>query len=183
MFLYAIHIRSLLLTSGLDSMVPYETWTGRKPDVSHLRIFGSIGWAYVLRPVCDRKLQSQAVKVRMLGWWTDKLKGYRLEDLETPEKLISSCNINYIKDSSLNDLAIIDNISPPPESINELVNDAISTKSTTLLFSAPDPTKVHLPESCPSTPPPEPVKELLSIPPAPKKVSKWQNLPKREPSS
>jgi len=31
--------------------------------------------------------------------------------------------------------------------------------------------------------PSEPVKELLSPPPIPKKVSKWQNLPKREPSS
>jgi len=55
-FLYAIHIRSLLLTSGLDSMVPYEAWTGRKLDVSHLRIFGLIGWAYVPRSVRDGKL-------------------------------------------------------------------------------------------------------------------------------
>jgi len=35
-FLYATHIWSLLLTSGLDSMVPYEAWTGQKPDISHL---------------------------------------------------------------------------------------------------------------------------------------------------
>jgi len=164
-------------------MVPYEAWTGQKPDVSHLRIFRSIGWAHVPRLVHDGKLQSRAVKVWMLGWWTDELKEYRLEDLETPGKLISSCNVDFIEDSSPNDLAIIDNISPPPESINKLVDNTISTESTTPSFSAPDPTKVHLPESRPSTPPPEPVKELLSIPPAPKKVSKWQNLPKREPSS
>jgi len=119
----------------------------------------------------------------MLGWWTDKSKGYRLEDLEISGKLISSHDVDFIEDSSPNNLAIIDNISPPPESINKLVNDAISTESTTPSFSAPDPTKVHLPESCPSTLPPEPVKELLSIPSAPKKVSKWQNLPKREPLS
>ena len=48
-------------------MVPYEAWTGQKPDVSHLQIFGSIGWAHVPRPVRDGKLQSQAVKVWMLG--------------------------------------------------------------------------------------------------------------------
>ena len=89
----------------------------------------------------------------MLGWWTDESKGYCLEDLETPRKLISSCDVDFIKDSSPNNLAIINNISPSPESINKLVNDAISTKSTTLSFSAPDPTKVHLPESHPSTPP------------------------------
>jgi len=48
---------------------------------------------------------------------------------------------------------------------------------------APDLIKVHLSESHPSTPPLEPVKEPLSPPPAPKKVSKWQSLPKREPLS
>jgi len=179
-FLYATHIWSLLLTSGLDSMVPYEAWTRQKPDVSHLQIFGLIGWAYVPKPVCDGKLQSQAVKVRMLGWWTDKSKGYCLEDLETPRKLISSCDVDFIEDSSPNDLAIIDNISPPPKSINKLVNDAILTDSTTPSLLASDPTKVHLPESRPSTPSLEPVKESLSSPPAPKKVSKWQSLPKRE---
>jgi len=48
---------------------------------------------------------------------------------------------------------------------------------------APDPTKVHLSESHLFTPPLEPVKELLLPLSAPKKVSKWQSLPKREPSS
>jgi len=55
-FLYATHIQSLLLTSGLDSIVPYEAWTGQKLDVSHLQIFGSIGWAHVPKPVHDGKL-------------------------------------------------------------------------------------------------------------------------------
>jgi len=182
-FLYATHIQSLLLTSGLDSMVPYEAWTGRKPDISHLRIFGSIRWAHVPKPVHDGKLQSRAVKVWILGWWTDKSKGYRLEDLETPEKLISSRDVDFIEDSSPNDLAIIDNISPPLESIDKLVDNAISTDSISPSISASNPTKVHLPESHSSTPPLEPVKEPLSPPPAPKKVSKWQSLPKREPSS
>jgi len=89
----------------------------------------------------------------MLGWWTDKSKEYCLEDLETPEKLISSHNVDFIEDSSPNDLAIIDNISPTPESINKLVDDAISTESTILSFLASDPTKVHLPKSRLSTPP------------------------------
>ena len=44
-FMYAMHIRSLTLTSRLKEIVPYEVWTERKPDVSHLRIFGSLGWS------------------------------------------------------------------------------------------------------------------------------------------
>jgi len=119
----------------------------------------------------------------MLGWWTDETKGYRLEDLETPGKLISSRDVDFIENSSPSDLVIINNIPPPPESINKLVNNVISMDNTTPLISAPDPTKVYLPESCSSTPSLEPVKEPLSPPPAPKKVSKWQSLPKREPLS
>ena len=119
----------------------------------------------------------------MLGWWTDESKGYHLEDLETPGKLISSRDVDFIEDSSPNDLAIIDNISPPPESIDKLVDNAISTDSISPSISAPDPTKVYLSESRSSTPPLESVKELLSSPPVPKKVSKWQSLPKRELSS
>jgi len=119
----------------------------------------------------------------MLGWWTDKSKEYCLEDLETPGKLISSRDIDFIKDSLPNDLTIIDNILPPPEGINKLVDNAISTDSIFPLISAPDLTKVYLPESRLSTLSLKPVKEPLLPPPIPKKVSKWQNLPKREPLS
>jgi len=35
-FTYAVYIRSLSVTTGLHSVVPYEAWTGRKPNISHL---------------------------------------------------------------------------------------------------------------------------------------------------
>jgi len=35
-FIYAVHIRSITLTSSLKRVVPYEVWTEHKPDVSHL---------------------------------------------------------------------------------------------------------------------------------------------------
>jgi hypothetical protein len=85
-FIYAVHIQSLMLTSGLEGKVPYEAWTGRKPDVSHLCIFGSLGWA---KAVHQGKLEVRAVRVRLLGWWVDEMKGYCLEDLESG-KLITS---------------------------------------------------------------------------------------------
>ena len=52
--------------------------------------------------------------------------------------------------------------------------------STIPSILAPDLTKIHLPESCLSMLSLEPVKELLLPPPALKKISKWQSLPKRE---
>jgi len=107
----------------------------------------------------------------MLGWWTDKSKGDYLEDLKTPGKLISSHDVNFIEDSLPSDLAVIDKIPLSPESVNKLVDNGIFMDSTTSSLLAPDPTKVHLPESHLSTPSSEPVKESLLSPPAPKKVS------------
>jgi len=66
-FSYAVHIRSLSATTGLNGVVPYEAWTGHKPDVSYLQVFGSLGWAHVPRQVHRGKLKSQAVKVQILG--------------------------------------------------------------------------------------------------------------------
>ena len=67
-FTYAVHIWTLCSTTVLNSIVSYEAWTGHKPDVSHLRVFSSLGWAHVPKQVCKDKLELQAVKVRMLGW-------------------------------------------------------------------------------------------------------------------
>ena len=92
----------------------------------------------------------------MLGWQTDESKGYCIEDLETPGKLISSCNGDFIEDSLPSDLAIIENIPLPPENINKLVNNTISIDSTTSSILAPDPTKVHLPKSHLSASPSKP---------------------------
>jgi len=65
--MYVVYIRSLTLTSGLKEIVSYEAWTGCKPNVSHLCIFGSSGWAHIPKQVRKRKLESRAVKAQLLG--------------------------------------------------------------------------------------------------------------------
>jgi len=42
-----------------------------------------LGWVHVPKQVQKGKLESRAVKVHLLGWWTDEAKGYQLEDLES----------------------------------------------------------------------------------------------------
>jgi len=39
-FTYAVHIWTLYSTIVLSCVVPYEAWTGCKPNVSHLHVFG-----------------------------------------------------------------------------------------------------------------------------------------------
>jgi hypothetical protein len=41
---HAAYLRNQAPTRALDGKTPHEIWTGRKPDVLHLREFGSDFW-------------------------------------------------------------------------------------------------------------------------------------------
>ena len=59
-------------------MTPYEAWTGDKPKVDHLRIFGCQAFVHV--PKDERKkLDSKSKKCILMGYGT-ATKGYRLYD-------------------------------------------------------------------------------------------------------
>ena len=50
----------------LDGMTPFESWSGNKPDVTHLMIFGSKAWARI--PTEKRKdLQPQSQEFLFVG--------------------------------------------------------------------------------------------------------------------
>lgn len=128
-FLYAVHIRNVSYTSALDGMVPDHAWSGRKPDISHLRIFGSIAYANIPKKLRGGKLQVTAVKCRMLGWWDGETKGYRLEDVET-RKLITSRDVRFIEDDRPGDLAVVESNGAPPtaKELNELAPELRPSK-------------------------------------------------------
>jgi hypothetical protein len=44
----AVYIKNRCSTKALDSKTPQEAWSGRKPDVSHLTVFGCKAFAHVL---------------------------------------------------------------------------------------------------------------------------------------
>ena len=71
---------------------PYERWYGRKPDVSHFRVFGCMAYAHV--PDCERrKLDTKSKKMRFVGY-SLTLKGYRLFD-ETNRKLCIRRDVEF----------------------------------------------------------------------------------------
>ena len=66
---------------------PFELWWGRKPDLKHLRVYGSE--AYVHVPNVKRgKLDSKARKLVFVGYAIEQ-KAYRFVDLETGKITIS----------------------------------------------------------------------------------------------
>jgi len=61
----------------------------------------------------------------MLGWWIDKAKGYRLEDLEN-SKLIASRDVCFFEDDLPSELVVIEvGNSTSNKDINKFINNAI----------------------------------------------------------
>jgi transposase InsO family protein len=63
------------VSSSKSSSTPYQLWFGQKPDVSHLRIFGSVAYVHVPK-VNRQKLDPKSQKCIFVGYSTYQ-KAYR----------------------------------------------------------------------------------------------------------
>ena len=73
-------------TSFEEKKTPYERWYGKKPNLSHLKVFGCIAYAHI--PDSKRsKLDKKAEKLRFVGY-SIQSKGYRLIDERTSKVFI-----------------------------------------------------------------------------------------------
>jgi hypothetical protein len=90
----AMYIKNPCPTKVLDSKTPQEAWSGRKPDVSHLRVFGWKAFAHV--PNGKRtKLASKSMPCVFLRYY-ESTKAYRLMCLET-KRIIKSRDVIFIE--------------------------------------------------------------------------------------
>ena len=71
----AAYVMNRVLNRG-DSITPYEGWFGKKPDVAHLRTFGSP--AFALTPDEKRKKWDAKAEEKVLVGYTLTSKNYRL---------------------------------------------------------------------------------------------------------
>lgn len=84
--LTATYIQNRLPSRSIQK-TPFELWWGRKPDLSHFRVFGS--QAYVHVPDTKRKkLDSKARKLTFVGYAMEQ-KAYRFLDIETDQIIVS----------------------------------------------------------------------------------------------
>ena len=195
--MYAVHIRNLSPTRGLSNRVPYEVWTGHKPDVSHLRVFGSVAYVNIPKKVHGGKLEATLRKCRLLGWWADETKGYRLEDEEN-RRLITSRDVCFLEDEGPNDLVVIESSGSIRAADQQLEDPAATQTPPELknnisnLHSLHDPDLFLAQPPRPDTPPdlskgPDDIQAIPALVPAPEpsppKTSRWADLPQREPST
>lgn len=87
----ASYIRNRMRTSSLE-VTSYERWYGRKPDLTHMRVFGCMAYAHVPDSI-RQKLDSKAEKFRFIGYNVG-VKAYRLYDEET-RKLVIRRNVKF----------------------------------------------------------------------------------------
>jgi transposase InsO family protein len=77
----AVYLKNRSPTTALLDMTPQEAWSGKKPSVNHLRVFGCKAYAHI--PNHQRtKLESKSKELIFVGYSTES-KGYRLYDPTT----------------------------------------------------------------------------------------------------
>ncbi|KAE8721174.1 hypothetical protein F3Y22_tig00016637pilonHSYRG00095 [Hibiscus syriacus] len=83
----AIYVQNRCPHVKLDDQTPQETWSGQKPTVSHLKVFGSVAYAHV--PDQRRtKLEDKSKKYIFIGY-DEKTKGYKLFDPISKKVMVS----------------------------------------------------------------------------------------------
>ncbi|THG98316.1 hypothetical protein EW026_g3859 [Hermanssonia centrifuga] len=104
--LYATHIINRIPTRVLpDGVTPHEAYTGSKPSVAHLRVFGCK--AHVHIPDEKRnKLDAKSLECTHLGY-AENRKAYRL--VHRPSgKIIESCDVVFHEGSAPSRVLITD---------------------------------------------------------------------------
>jgi len=66
----AVYIKYRVIIGALPvRRTPHELWTGKKPDVSHMRMFGSTCWVVLHKTHIDGELTDEAAKCFFLGYF------------------------------------------------------------------------------------------------------------------
>ncbi|CAB0030719.1 unnamed protein product [Trichogramma brassicae] len=88
----AVYILNRTLNSSNSKQTPFEIWFGRKPDISHVRIFGSECFAQVPN-VFRKKWDAKARKLILVGYENESMN-YRLFDPDTGNISVSR-NVSF----------------------------------------------------------------------------------------
>ena len=57
----AVYLRNRSPTKAVSGLTPYEAWTGRKPVVNHLKVFGCVTYAHIPKEEKDVRSESQTM--------------------------------------------------------------------------------------------------------------------------
>ena len=82
-----VHVLNRCPTSAVLDKTPYETWHRKRPDVSHLRVWGCVAYVHIQKDKRG-KLGSHMEKCIFIGY-PDGYKGWKFYNPETKKVIIS----------------------------------------------------------------------------------------------
>lgn len=100
----AAYITNRCPTRALAFLSPEEVWTGEKPNLKHLRIFGCEAMMHVPKEKL-KKLDARATKMIFVGY-SEYTKGYRLFDPKTKKVKISR-DVIFLENSIVKNCAYL----------------------------------------------------------------------------
>jgi len=90
----AVYTLNRCPTKALRMVTPEEMWSGRRPCVAHMRVFGSMAYVMVAN---EKRFNAKRTKCMFLGY-CEGMEAYRLMCLETM-KIIKSGDVVFMEDS------------------------------------------------------------------------------------
>jgi len=119
----AAYTRNRCPSRALASITPEEAWSGRKPSISHMHVFGCI--AYAMVPDEKRgKLDAKGTKCLFLGY-CEGTKAYRLMCVQS-KKIIKCRDVDFMEDST----SVGNDLEMRPSGRNETPNVVIVDTSS-----------------------------------------------------
>jgi Reverse transcriptase (RNA-dependent DNA polymerase)/gag-polypeptide of LTR copia-type/Integrase core domain/GAG-pre-integrase domain/Domain of unknown function (DUF4219)/Zinc knuckle len=85
----AVYLLNRAPTKSLDGETPMSIWAGKRPDVSHFKVFGCVAYGFVHEQKRD-KLGDKATKEIFIGY-SERTKGYRLYNPVTKKVTVNRC--------------------------------------------------------------------------------------------
>lgn len=108
----AVYVRNRVTSRSLPpNTTPHHIWHKNPPDLSHMRVFGSLCW-YVVPNKKVKKLDHRSRKAKLMGY-SNKSKGYKLWDVELSKFVVSRDvkfdeEMSWISDENEEHLEILD---------------------------------------------------------------------------
>src|SRR5277367_918074 len=78
---YSIDTRNLIPSRRHPGCIPTEAFSGKRQDISYLRVFGAKCWAKVPIAQGASKLDPRSVECRLLGYDASGSGNYKVQDV------------------------------------------------------------------------------------------------------
>jgi hypothetical protein len=171
-----VHVWNRLPTSFLPSSTSHEEWYKKKPDVSHLRVFGCTAYVFIQRDQ-RKKLGSHAQKCIFVGY-PPGYKGWKFYNPTTKKFIISECaefDERYFpglaKGSNAAPIQLLPESTPDFSEPEHVLFDTGSLDA----FTPPTPSNPS-PQTPAISPPQTPISSPPSLPPL---LQRWAANPRR----